>query len=131
VTRITQEEVNAIVLALVGDEDLTEFARVAEAIRAGAVEVTVRQHSVSLRVLPRGARADFAQRLRELREAAGKTVDQISAEIEVSDSSLIRALNGYALPQWPIIRALIEACGGSPEDYRADWRAAYDDRARG
>jgi transcriptional regulator with XRE-family HTH domain len=53
----------------------------------------------------------FAARLRELREAAGLTQQQLARSAGLDSRNLSRLENGERVPTWPTVRALAAALG--------------------
>ncbi|MFD7630133.1 helix-turn-helix domain-containing protein [Streptomyces sp. NPDC059851] len=73
------------------------------------------------------ALAELARELRELRAAAGLTLDELSAATHWSKAALSAATTGRSLPRWELVKAWVLACEA---DANLDlWRARYD-RAR-
>ena len=72
--------------------------------------------------------ADFANGLRALRAACGKTYEQIASETHFCVSVLSMAANGRHLPTLPVTLAYVRACGGNVSDWRCWWN---DLRRRG
>ncbi|MEU6862286.1 helix-turn-helix domain-containing protein [Streptomyces sp. NPDC046876] len=69
------------------------------------------------------ALAELAQHLRELRAAAGLTLDDLSATTHWSKGALSAAANGWHLPRWELVEAWVLAC--EPEANVDLWRARH------
>lgn len=66
--------------------------------------------------------ARFAADLRELHDRAGRPdYRQLCERTHFGRTVLSAALNGNRLPSWPVTRALVEALGGDPEQWRERW----------
>lgn len=69
--------------------------------------------------------ADFAARLRELRESAGSpSFRQMARVAHYSSSTLAEATAGKRLPTEPVVKAFVTACGEDPADWIALLRQA-------
>lgn len=69
--------------------------------------------------------ARFAADLRELHDRAGRPdYRQLCESTHFGRTVLSAALNGNRLPSWPVTRALVEALGGDPEQWRERWGSA-------
>jgi transcriptional regulator with XRE-family HTH domain len=66
--------------------------------------------------------AEFATALRDLRAAAGLTLDNLARETGLSKSTLSAATNGQHLPTWDVVSAFVTACGGKPADWAMRFR---------
>jgi hypothetical protein len=68
--------------------------------------------------------ARFAQDLQALRHEAGKpSYDELAKRTHFGRTVLSAALNGKAVPSWPVTSALVTALGGDPETWRPRWAA--------
>ncbi|MFJ8470330.1 helix-turn-helix domain-containing protein [Kitasatospora sp. NPDC094011] len=75
-----------------------------------------------------GPVAEFAHRLREVRERAGNpTFATMSRRVHRSTTVLSEAAGGVDLPTWATVEAFVEACGESGAGpWRRDWERARD-----
>ncbi|GHF69992.1 hypothetical protein GCM10018790_54880 [Kitasatospora xanthocidica] len=75
-----------------------------------------------------GPVAEFALRLRALRERAGTpTFAAMSRKVHRSTTVLSEAAGGVDLPTWATVEAFLEACGESdPGPWREHWERARD-----
>ncbi|MFE6051370.1 helix-turn-helix domain-containing protein [Kitasatospora sp. NPDC056446] len=75
-----------------------------------------------------GPVADFALRLRALRERAGNpTFATMSRRVHRSTTVLSEAAGGVDLPTWATVEAFVEACGVTdPGPWRDHWERARD-----
>ncbi len=75
-----------------------------------------------------GPVAVFAQRLRDLRTASGRTYRQMARVARYADGTLADAARGEKMPTWPLTRGYIKACGITDEkatlQWERDWRTA-------
>jgi transcriptional regulator with XRE-family HTH domain len=71
---------------------------------------------------PESPYAEFATDLRELRAAAGLTLDGLAQETGLSKSTLSAAANGRQLPSWDVVSVFVTACGAKPADWAMRWR---------
>ncbi|MFD0686042.1 nSTAND1 domain-containing NTPase [Actinomadura fibrosa] len=71
-----------------------------------------------------GAVAEFAERLRQLRERKGLTVAQLAQQAHIATGSVSKAASGRVLPSWEVAQAYLAACGEDPRAWRAQWEAA-------
>lgn len=72
-----------------------------------------------------GAVAEFALRLRALRDRAGRIPYRTLATMaNYSADVLSRAAAGRVLPTWQVVQAYVRACGGDEAEWRAYWEAA-------
>lgn len=66
--------------------------------------------------------ATFGGRLRALREAAGKSVQQLAAAARVGRQSVYQWERDEREPSWGVVQALAAALGVSTESLRTDGR---------
>nr|SAP16346.1 WD-40 repeat protein [Nonomuraea gerenzanensis] len=75
-------------------------------------------------ILNSGPTPELVQRLRTLRHNAGLTLRALKERTGYSIGTLSSALAGEKLPSWSIVSAIVQACGGKPEDVEQQWVAA-------
>jgi tetratricopeptide (TPR) repeat protein len=81
-----------------------------------------------------GPLAEFARRLRQLREdSGGRSYRQLARSANFAAPTLARAASGRSLPSWEVTRAYIAACGGDPGQWRSAWAVTAEllDRSHG
>ncbi|PKW04952.1 Helix-turn-helix domain-containing protein [Streptomyces sp. 1222.5] len=66
----------------------------------------------------------LVQRLRNAKEASGKTLEALAKDSGVSESVVRRALAGKGVPYWESVKAITLACGGNEDDMARAWCAA-------
>ncbi|TDD79305.1 hypothetical protein E1293_23815 [Actinomadura darangshiensis] len=73
-----------------------------------------------------GAIADFAARLRELRDSVGTPSfrEMAACSRAISHTTLHEAAQGHRLPSWATTVEFIKACDADPEAYRDSWEDA-------
>ncbi|MFD1933082.1 ATP-binding protein [Nonomuraea mangrovi] len=67
---------------------------------------------------------ELAERLRQIREASGRSLRELERAIHVSSSSLSRYLSGQSVPPWPVVVALCQVAGRDPRPLRPLWERA-------
>ncbi|MFF3982289.1 helix-turn-helix domain-containing protein [Streptomyces sp. NPDC055808] len=90
-----------------------------------------RENPVDFTVRRRG---DLAALLRQHRETAGFTYQQLAALTRLSAATLKRAASGRTVPSQSTVEAVITACGGNTDDHAAAlqlWRQARIEERRG
>jgi transcriptional regulator with XRE-family HTH domain len=77
-----------------------------------------------------GSSAQFAQLLRELRQASGLRIAELAKMTFYSPSTLSMALSGKRLPTWQVTKKVVRACGdeASLVLWGARWEAAKQGR---
>jgi transcriptional regulator with XRE-family HTH domain len=73
--------------------------------------------------------SEFAIRLRELRDRADLTYDQLARKTTFARGTIHEAMRGRRLPSRDVTRAIVTACGGNPRDwetYRLRVKRALD-----
>jgi transcriptional regulator with XRE-family HTH domain/tetratricopeptide (TPR) repeat protein len=70
--------------------------------------------------------AGFASGLQALRRDANLTLQQLSDRIGRAKSVLSEAASGNNLPNWDVVEAYVQVCGGSVEEWRRRWEEASD-----
>ncbi|MDF5756414.1 sigma factor-like helix-turn-helix DNA-binding protein [Spongiactinospora sp. TRM90649] len=74
-----------------------------------------------------GPFAAFAQALRNLWQTAGEPpVRTLAALIERSPATVSTAMSGRSLPSLAVTLAMVKACGGDAEEWRARWNRAVN-----
>lgn len=117
---ITQRDINHALTELITNGDDTAWNQVLDAIRAGEIDVHKQANALVLRARPKAR--ELGQALQDLRSRAGSpAVATIAEEVELSRATVARILLGQVTSTWPTIKALIEALGGNPQDYRDLW----------
>jgi transcriptional regulator with XRE-family HTH domain len=70
---------------------------------------------------------ELKQGLRELKERDGDpSYREIAKRTSYSHTVLAMAVNSPALPTWQVTSALVAACGGEPDEWRARWESASE-----
>ncbi|GAA3574476.1 hypothetical protein GCM10022419_064520 [Nonomuraea rosea] len=69
---------------------------------------------------------ELAGRLRQLRDATGRSLRELARDVHVSSSSLSRYFAGQAVPPWPAVVALCKAAGRDPRLLREVWERAKE-----
>jgi len=64
---------------------------------------------------------ELAHWLRDLRNRAGLTYDQLATKTNFSRATLQEALSGKRLPTWQVTRAIVRACGADEELWHSYW----------
>ena len=77
-----------------------------------------------------GAAVEFAQRLRDLRDASGMTLRQVASKSGYSTAALSMAESGRRAPSWELAEAFVQACGGAPTEWRQLWELASRGESR-
>ncbi|MFI6316906.1 ATP-binding protein [Nonomuraea sp. NPDC050556] len=67
---------------------------------------------------------ELAERLRQVREASGRSLRELERAIHVSSSSLSRYLSGKSVPPWPVVVGLCQVAGLDPRPLRPLWERA-------
>lgn len=119
-----QWEINYAVATYLDNGDTGPWLRVLEAIGDGTVEVTPRKNTLVLSANSRPATRALAQRLTALRAESGVLMADLAELLDISLSSVNRQLAGNALGAWPNVVMMVQAMGGDPADFRADFTAA-------
>jgi transcriptional regulator with XRE-family HTH domain len=73
-----------------------------------------------------GVGAEFARRLRDLRDASGLTLRLLAIKSGYSQGALSQAESGRAVPSWEITTAFIQVCGDDPSLWRQLWEVARE-----
>jgi transcriptional regulator with XRE-family HTH domain len=73
-----------------------------------------------------GLQVEFAQRLRDLRDASGLTLRQVATKSGYSQGALSQAESGRSVPSWEITTAFVQTCGANPDAWRQLWEVARD-----
>jgi transcriptional regulator with XRE-family HTH domain len=73
-----------------------------------------------------GPRADFAERLRQLRSGQGLTLRALASRSGYTQASLSAVEQGRLAPSWEVIEAFVRTCGSDPGHWRRLWEAAGD-----
>ncbi|MFD8726200.1 helix-turn-helix domain-containing protein [Streptomyces sp. NPDC059629] len=68
-----------------------------------------------------GVQVELAQRLRNLRDASGLTLRQLSAKSGYSYGALSQAESGRTVPSWELVTAFVQTCGEEPAQWRQLW----------
>jgi AraC-like DNA-binding protein len=114
---ISQADINRAFTRLIADGDDTAWQHVLDAVRAGEVSVQQQANALILRARPKAQ--NLAQALQQLRlEADSPTIAALAEQVGLSTATVQRILVGQVTSTWPTIKALIEALGGNPQDYR-------------
>src|SRR5690349_23300555 len=71
---------------------------------------------------------EFAQRLRAVRDATGRSLRELEKLTHVSTSSLSRYFAGQSLPPWPVVVRLCQLAKQDPRALRAAWEHARQPR---
>lgn len=122
--KLTQKQVNEAVLALAGG-DRSGLELLVEGLRSGAVTVAAGRFQLVLKVVGSGPREAFGARLRALRRAAGgPPLVELSEYAGISQSTIIRMMNGQTVPNWGTAFMVIKYLGGDPALFRVDWDLA-------
>src|SRR5262245_54477754 len=66
----------------------------------------------------------FARAMRAERERANLTYRELAKRAKYSPSSLNAAVSGTTLPNWPLARAFLVACGCSESEWKKRWDRA-------
>ncbi|MFF2196958.1 helix-turn-helix domain-containing protein [Streptomyces sp. NPDC058157] len=66
----------------------------------------------------------LASRLRQLRQSARLTYDELAVKTSLSPATLKRAASGRSVPSWDTVEAFAGACGGDLDAVRALWENA-------
>lgn len=127
---ITQADLNAAMREWTEHGNLTPWKRIMAAVYTGEVVVEMRHQVMLLRAVPKPATLALGERLQALHKSSGRTLVEVGKELDMSSSSISRHLHGYTLGSWVTIRALVQALGGDPAQYRADYDAAKAERGR-
>ncbi len=61
----------------------------------------------------------FGQRLRELREAAGLTQQQLGERAGMAYQTIAKYEHGASIPMWPIVERLADALDVHTDEFRA------------
>jgi transcriptional regulator with XRE-family HTH domain len=61
----------------------------------------------------------FGQRLRELREAAGLTQQQLGDAAGMAYQTVAKYERGASIPTWPVVVRLADALGVDTDEFRA------------
>ncbi|MFE2101567.1 helix-turn-helix domain-containing protein [Streptomyces sp. NPDC059468] len=69
-------------------------------------------------------RRALVQRLRDAKDASGKTFEVLAKDSGVSESVVRRALAGKGVPPLETVKAITRACGGKEDDMARAWYAA-------
>jgi transcriptional regulator with XRE-family HTH domain len=64
------------------------------------------------------ARAELAQRLRDMRAAAGLNLRELALLTDLSTATLSKAQGGNEVPTWTVFTRFVEACNRSPRKLR-------------
>lgn len=123
-------EVHAAVATYLKSGDTGPWLRVLEAIGDGSILATTRKNSLMLSANVRPAARVLAQRLTRLRAESGVLMADLAEALDISLSSVNRQLAGKALGSWPNVVMMVQAMGGDPADFRADYTAAKAEVSR-
>ncbi|WP_157252757.1 ATP-binding protein [Nonomuraea typhae] len=66
---------------------------------------------------------ELAERLRQVREASGRSLRELERTIHISSSSLSRYLSGQSIPPWSVVVALCQVAGVDPRPLRPVWES--------
>lgn len=68
-----------------------------------------------------GVQVELAGRLRNLRDASGLTLRQLSEKSGYSHGALSQAESGRTVPSWELVTAFVQTCGEDPAQWRQLW----------
>jgi transcriptional regulator with XRE-family HTH domain len=80
-------------------------------------------------IIGTGAPAQLGRQLRNIRAAAGVTLDELAVLTGLSKATLSKAQGGRDVPTWMVVTRFVDACGGSLRNLRSLYeraRAAQD-----
>ncbi len=97
-------------------------------IRAGRVLIERGSNVVTIRPAPPPAIGALAGALEALRVASLASYSFLARELDVSVSSVGRALRGETLPSWPTVRAMVVVMGGDGDEFKLLYLAAKAER---
>ena len=69
----------------------------------------------------------LADKLRRLKQRSGKSLRQLEQDTFISDSTISRYVNREILPDWPMLKCLLEALGGDNREFRILWERSQLD----